>query len=378
VNDAYNDAMGTEQTIAKLDTTAIVSMGNEIKNANKYDAFFKSLSNRIAGTYFFIRAYEGSDRNILRDEHEYGAFIQKVYYKAPDAVDNPAYNYDAQTGEFRQLSPYDVQATVQVSEKLYGGKGTWSLEIVRPVSQIKEAFLSVEKMAGFVDGIYLSIENKYKVEEERIVAAAANTAMAYAISKGLARNLLAEYNTAHPQNTLTVAQALESAEFLRYACKEIARAKDNIKKMSKVFNGEGYETFTPEENLVLEINTEFEKNCEVYLYSDTFHKELVELPNFESVPYWQTSGTDFAFADTSKISIQHDDLATEQNPDGEYTQTGIVCFLHDTENVAAYFGDRRAWDVFNERSNVVVHGEQAVKGFAVDGHANGIVFYIAA
>ena len=64
-----------------------------------------------------------------------------------------------------------------------------------------------------------------------------------------------------------------------------------------VYNVEEYPNFTPEDKLVLEINTEVEKNCEVYLYSDTFHKELVSLPNFESVPYWQGSGDNFAFDD---------------------------------------------------------------------------------
>lgn len=377
VNDAVKDALGKTNGVSELETTDLVSLGKEIQSANAYDLFFKSLTNRIARTVYFVRRYEGKSRSVLRDEHEYGAFIRKVYYTAPDAVDNPAFDFSGTDGAFVQNSPYAVSATVQVDTKLYGGKGTWSLEIVRPVSQIKTAFLDESSMISFIDGIYLAIENKYKLEEERITAAAVNTAMAYAIEKGLARNLLAEYNTAHSSAPITsAAAALESADFLRYACKEISRTKDNFKKLSTVYNGEGYETFTDDDRLVLEINTEFEKATEVYLRADTFHDELVSLPNFESVPFWQSSGNTFAFADTSKIDITHDDLVSTTNLTGEVEQGGIICFLHDIENVAAYFGERRTWEVYNPRADVVNHGEQAVKGFAVDGHANSYVFYI--
>ena len=68
---------------------------------------------------------------------------------------------------------------------------------------------------------------------------------------------------------------------------------------------------------------------------------------------------------------------TGQNTTGEIKKSGIICFLHDTENVAAYFGNRSSWDVWNPRSEVAIHGEKARKGFAIDGHANSIVFYVA-
>jgi hypothetical protein len=148
-------------------------------------------------------------------------------------------------------------------------------------------------------------------------------------------------------------------------------------KMSTVFNVDGYETFTDKTNMVVEMNTEFAKASDMYLQADTFHNELVALPGFTSVPFWQTSGKGFAFADTSAISITHDDFITEANPTGHIAQAGIICFLHDIENVAAYFGRRRTWEMYNPRAEVINHGEKAEKGFAVDNHANAAVFYVA-
>ena len=33
--------------------------------------------------------------------------------------------------------------------------------------------------------------------------------------------------------------------------------------------------------------------------------------------------------------------------------------------------------MFNPRSEVMIHGEKAEKGYAVDDHANAVVFYMA-
>lgn len=372
VNDAVRDALGKSTTITALDTTNIVSMGKAIATAEAYEGFYKSLVNRIAKTVYFVRTYEGNTRNVLRDEMEYGAFVQKVYYTMPDAVDNPTYGIPDATGSaYHQASPYDVEGAIAISALVYGGKGTWSIEVLRPVEQIKTAFLTPDAMSAFIDGIYLTIENAFKVEEERLVASAVNTAMATAIDGGNSRNLLEEYNTAHPDATLTAAKALESADFLKFASMEINRTIDNMGVMSTAYNKAGYATFTNKENLVVEMLAQFASASDMYLQADTFHNELTKLPNFEKIPFWQYSGVDFSFADTSAIDVKHENLT-----DGEIKQTGIICFVHDIENVAAYFGNRRSWEIFNPRSEVMIHGEKAEKGFAVDDHANAVVFYI--
>lgn len=377
INDSVKDALGKNASITSLESSDIVSLGKAIANFNAYEGFFNSLVNRIVKTVYFIRTYEGSNRSVLRDEHEYGAFIQKVYYDMPNAVDNATWEIPDSDGAYKQVSPYDVEATVGVSSLIYGNKGTWTIEIIRPVEQIKSAFLNPSAMGAFIDGIYVAVENAFKLEEERLTALAVNTAMADALAGGVSRNLLDEYNTNHSDNTLTVAEALESADFLKYASMEINRTIDNMGKMSTVFNKAGYTTFTSKDNLVVEMLSQFASASDMYLQADTFHNELTSLPNYEKVPFWQTSGKEFDFADCSAIKIKHDDFVTDSNETGEISQTGIICFLHDVENVACYFGNRRSWEMFNPRSEVMIHGEKAEKGYAVDEHANAVVFYIA-
>ena len=379
VNDAIEDALGQNSSITKLDTSDLVSLGKQLSDMNLLEGFFGALANRIVKTVYFVRVYGQRQRSVLRDEHEYGAFVQKVYYTAPDFVANTEYGIPqapvspSTVYTYNQTSPYDVSATVEVSASIFGGQGTISLEFVRPIDQIRTAFISEAEMIRFIDGIYVVAENKIKLAEEELTDMAVNTAMAYDINAGLVRNLLTEYNALLPQSAtpLTAAGAMRDADFLRYAAMEIKMAIDFMGEMSVVYNAAGYQTFTDRENLVVEMLSMFNAFSEIYLQSDTFHKELDELPRFEPVPRWQRldDSVTQSFSDVSSISVENGSL--------DVTQSGIICFIHDIEHVAAYFGHRRTWEKYNERDDVMIHGDKLRKGFAVDGHANGLVFIVA-
>ena len=384
MNDIVEDLTAQRASIQTLDTSNVVSLGKAISDLNLYEGFFGSLVNRLAKTAYMVRVYDGADsRRILRDEHEYGAFIQKVYYTAPAFVDNPEYKIPQYTGggaidTYNQSSPYGVSGTVTVQAMLYGAQGTFALEILRPVDQIRSAFLSEAEMIRFIDGIYVTIENELKLAEEGLVHAAVSTAIAADIQGGKVRNLLTEYNTIISDAPITDEDvALSDPDFLKYASKEIRKTIKFMRKMSTAFNVGGHKTFTPDDRLVCEVLTEMASAMDTYLESDTFHKELVALPAYDEVPFWQFQGqSGGAFGVTSKIDITNEGLVTETNLTGNVEADGIVAFVHDIEHVAAYFGHRRSWEKYNERDDIYIHGETARKGYAVDLKANGVVFQV--
>lgn len=385
LNDVIEDLTGDSSSIQSIDTTNLVSMGQALSDSDLLEGWYGKLVNRLAKTVYFIRVYDPARaRSILRDEHEYGAFVQKVYYTAPNFVDNPEYNIPTYSGStissYTQHSPYDVTAVVSVDAKIFGNQGTFALEIVRPVDQIRSAFLNSSEMMRFIDGIYLAIENKLKLAEEGLVSAAICTAMAADINGGNVRNLLTEWNTNHSTNPITsAAAAMEDPDFLKYASKEINQCVKYMQKMSENFNVNNYLTFTDKENLCVEVLSSAASSFDSFLNSDTFHKDLVELPKYDEVVAWQfTNNTaTYAFEDVSKIKVVHDEFKVEvTNPTGTITQGGIIAFVHDIEHVAAYFGHRRSWEKYNERDDVYIHGETARKGYAVDLNANGMVFVV--
>ena len=381
LNDVIEDLTGQSAAIQDIDTTDLVSMGKAISSMELLEGWYGKLVNRLAKTVYFVRVYDPKRaRSILRDEHEYGAFVQKVYYTAPDFVDNPEYGIPS-SGSYTQHSPYDVSAVVAVDAKIFGGQGTFALEIIRPVDQIRSAFLSDSEMMRFIDGIYLAIENKLKLAEEALVSTAVCTAMAADINGGNVRNLLTEYNTLHTGETgfeaLTAATAMTDSDFLKFASKEINQAISYMEDMSTAYNVGGYMTFTDRDNLVVEMLAEAAAAFDTYASADTFHNELIALPRYEKVNKWQFTGqSGKGFENLSKIDIIHDDFKTQANPTGEITESGIIAFVHDIEHVAAYFGHRRSWEKYNERDDIYIHGETARKGYAVDLNANGMVFIV--
>lgn len=383
VNDAIADALGKNASISTLNTTDLVSLGKSLANMNLLEGWYAAMANRIVKTVYFVRVYGQRQRSVLRDEHEYGAFVQKVYYKAPDFTANPEYGIPqapvspATEYTYNQSSPYDVSAVVEVSASVFGGQGTLALEFVRPVDQIRTAFISEAEMIRFIDGLYVAADQRIKLAEEELTDLAVNTAIAYDVDNNKVRNLLTEFNALLPEDAdpLTAAQAVRDADFLRYACMEIGQTIDYMGEMSTIFNVEGYETFTDRENMVVEVLSYFARSMEVFLQADTFHDSLVSLPRYESVPRWQRLKNSVAqdFASLSAIKIQNSAI----NSGNALTVNGVVAFVHDIEHVAAYFGHRRTWEKYNERDDVYIHGDTMRKGYAVDGHANGVVFIVA-
>lgn len=372
VNDAYEDIMGKNSSLSDIDTTDIVSMGKALSSFDLLDGWYGKLTNRIIKTIIFARRYSADTRKILRDEHTWGAFIQKLYVVAPDAVDNPAYG-GWSNNSFSQISPYDVDTTLSCDSLLFGGEGTWAYEFVMPEVQIRKAFTSPAEMTAFVDAQFVAVLNKIEVSKEALINSAVNTGMADAIKNGKVRNLLTEYNTlVGSANAITSAEALRDKDFLKYASKEINKTVKFIQKPSVNFNIKAYETYTPSDKLITEVNSEFAQACEYYLEADTFNRNLVSLPNYSEVPYWQSQGTSQSFADCSAINVTND--AIDENA---IEQTGIIACLRDEEYVACYFGDEYQWSMPNPRQRISIHGYQYKKGFAVDEHANCIVFIIA-
>lgn len=380
-NSAANDALGKNAGVTKLATHDFVSLGKQLSELGLVDGWFGALSKRISKTVYFARTYEGKRRSVLRDEQEWGAFIQKVYYKMPSASQNDTWYQkpsDVSPYPYNQASPYGVTTSVEVKALIFGGKGTWTVEIVRPLIQIKNAFLSESAMFAFIDGIYVTIENAFKLEEERLEALAVNTGMALSISRGKAINVLNLYNMDHDNAVITASEALKNAEFHRRMAMEIGLTIDNMKMLNTSFSPFGWETFTPEEKLVVEVLGMYAKAADVYLQADTYHNTLIQLPNYERVAFWQSSGNNnFAFEDISKINIEHDDLQEEDvYASDTVTQGGILAYVHDLEAVACAFYDKRTWEMVNPRAEVLNHGDKAEKGYAVDGNANGVVFFV--
>lgn len=385
VNSSASQALG-KTAITVTDTGSLVSLGDQIFSSDKnVETFYKALTDRIGLTIIAIREYKARYRSVFRNSMDWGAVFQKLSFSNSEGVENPSWIGDS------QASPFDVGGTIKAKQKLFSKLSTWSNEEKIPDYQLRTAFTNANAMSAFIDGIFIAMKNSMELEIERVSALAVNTNIAGCLLKGVAnmkRDLLREYNfnrgavnennviVAGGVSALTKEQALTDVGFLKYASKEINNALYNIGSYSQIFNAESQPRHTPKEKAVLEVLNEFASASDVYLQSDTFHKELTALPNYERVPYWQGSGDSFKFEDCSEIAISNINLAIVGNETGSVTQNGIIAFLHDVDSCASTMYDRRSTSIYNPRSEVNVYMEKATVGYAVDLSENAIVFYM--
>lgn len=374
VNDAASEALG-EKAITAKDTASFVALGDKVLSSDTdKEQFYKALVDRVGMTVIASRKYEAKKRSVKRDELDWGLIYQKISYKKRDAVENPSWATET------QANPFDVEIQTEAVQKLFAVMSTYSFEDSIPDGQLFTAFTSASAMGAFISGIYTNMDNYMQLAEENLNDLAVDTYMAGALIKGKApqkRNLLTEYNTAN-DTTLTAEQALKNADFLKFAGREIKTAIGNMTRMSTIFNAEGFPRHTPEDKLVVEVLGQFASAMSTYLESDTYHKELVALPNYEEVTYWQASGESFAFEDVSKINITNSHLAVQEtNPTGTIEQSGIVAFIHDYDAVASVIYRHRRNSIYNPRAERLNIFDKAEQGYAVDLSENGVVFMIA-
>ena len=367
VNAAAQEAMGMAAITAK-NTASLVSLGEQVlSSTDNTDKFYQALVDRIGRTVIAARTYAGKKRSVKRDEMDWGIWYQKISYKKVSAAANTDWDKTS------TLSKYDITPQTEAVQNLFSKVGTFRFIDAVPQQKLFTAFVNAEAMGAFISGIYTNMDNciaKYEEDNDNL-AVATNIAVVLSVGKAAQkRNLLAEYNTAHPGATLTENNCLESLDFLKYASEQIGQTQKYMEDLGVAFNtSSDIPRHTPQDKCVVEVLSTFAKKSAFYLQSDTFHKELVELPRYEEVSYWQGCGTDFSFGNVSKVYVQNGSI--------DVLMGGIIAFVHDVDSCASVIRKQRAFSTYDEINDRLVFGKNFDYGYAVDKTENAVVFYIA-
>ena len=374
INSVTSEVLG-KTDIVNEDLSNIVDVGKEIIDTDNVDNYVKKLVNHIGKVLFTNRIYSGSVPSVLMDSWEFGSILEKISADMPLASENDSWSL-----EDGQSYDQDVFYSPKVTAKFYNSKVTFDIPLSFTEEQVKESFDNVNQLNGFISMLETSVQNSMTVKLDSLVMRTINnmTAQTLALNTDLTKstvtavNLLTDYNTQSGQ-TLTAAKALQTPEFIKYASLRIALYQDRMSKMSTLFNAGGKERFTPKEQLHLVLLSDFAKSSDVYLESDTYHNDLVTLPNYETVPYWQASGTDYGFADISKI-----DVKTESGSKTPTTITadGILGVMFDTNALGVSNLNQRVTTNFNARAEFFTNWYKFDAGYYNDMNENFVVFYI--
>lgn len=372
VNGATNEVLGKNDLVAE-DLSNIVDVGTEIFNASAVDNYVKSLVNRVGKVIFVNRPYSGKVPSVLMDAWEFGSVLQKITAELPTATENETWELTDGT-EYKQ----DVFYKPTVSAKFFNSKVTFEVPLSITERQVKESFGSAAELNGFISMLYAAVEKSMTIKTDSLVMRTINNMIVTTFENepqsGEARaiNLLTRYNTQFNKQ-LTAAAAIFDADFVRFASYVIALFADRFGSISTLFNVGGKARYTSTDRLHIVLLSEFAKAAQTYLYSDTYHNEFVKLPQAETVPYWQGSGTTYAFADTATIKSKK----TVENVTTETTHSGILGVMFDRDALGVCNLNRRVTTAYNAKAEFFNNFYKFDAGYFNDTNENFVVFYVA-
>lgn len=362
--------------LMQADLSNVVAYGEEIIGANALDNYVKSLIDHIGKMVFVDRVYAGSAPSVLMDGWEFGSVLEKVTMtKLPDAQANASWNL--QNGQRYET---DIFTAPEVSAKFYNGMSTFEIPMSFAEKQAKSAFSSAQQLNAFFSMIQTAIENSMTIKTDQLIMDTINSMTAETLvdynadgdysgaGNTRAINLLKLYNDRFGTQ-LTADKCISDGAFIKWASFMIGLYSGRMTKLSTLFNIGGMERFTTADRLHLVMLDEFSKAADVYLQSDTFHEQYTALPNAETVPFWQGSGTAYDFASTSAINVKTNGHEVEAD--------GILAVMFDREALGVSNLDKRVTSQYNARGEFYNNWYKFDAGYFNDLNENFVVFYVA-
>ena len=383
VNGVTSEVLG-ESAIQTEDLSNVVDMGKAIFDNTSYDKFVRSLIDHIGRVMFVNRTYTGTSLALRRDGWEYGAVMQKLTeLELPEATENEAWN-------LTDGASYDpnVFNRPNVASKMYNKRSVFEIDRSIADIQVRSAFSNATQLNAFISMLFNGIDKSLEVKLQGLSERVINNMIArtfaaefpsvvdndYSGKTGVkAVNLLYTYNQKFSKS-LTAAACLYDADFLKWAAKWIRMYSSRLTKMSNLFNVGGLPRFTPTNLQHLILLDSFATSAEMYLQSDTFHNELVSMPDYIEVPFWQGSGTAYDDDSISKINVTIDN---ENGSTKTLTASGILGVLFDHESCGICCEDRRVDTNYNPKGNFTNYFYKAFANYYGDSNENFVVFYVA-
>lgn len=384
VNSVASEVLG-ESAIVQEDLSNVVEIGNTFANlsSSAYENYVRTLMDRIGRVVFVNRPYAGSAPSVLMDSWQYGSILEKIQAEMPEAQENESWNL--QDG---YVYEQDTFKKPQVSAKFFNSKTTFETQMSFADNQCRSAFESVSQLNAFFSMIDTAIYNGQTVKTDALVMRTINNAIANTINAEFAGgsgydagsgvravNLLYLYNQAHSSAQLSsLSQAMATPEFIRFAAYTMSVYQDRMRKLSTLFNIGGKARFTPADRMHFIMLSDFARAADVYNQSDTFHEQFTRLPNAETVPYWQGSGTGYSIDSISSINV------TVNKPAGgtaNINASGIIGVMFDRDALGVCNMDRRVTTHYNARAEFFNNWYKVDAQYFNDFNENVVVFYAA-
>ena len=330
VNGITEQVLGKSAELTAENLKNIVDVGTQLTDSANIDNYVKTLADRIGKVIFVDRPYSGSAPALLYDAWDYGSILEKISAEMPDATIN-------ETWELTDGKDYsqDVFHKPVVSAKFFNKKVTFECEQSYTERQVKSAFISPSDYNAFLTMLVNSVDKSMTIKIDGLISRTIN-------------NMIGE----------TVHADFSTVSDGDYSQSDSVRCVNLLKR------------FTPVDKQMLILNSDFAAFEDVYLSSDVYHNEIVKIPNYSTVPFWQSSGKNFNRNITTAIDVTLNDGTN-------IAFGGIVGVLFDHDALGVTCTDRRVNTYYNAKAEFYNNFYKFDSSYFNDLNENFVVFFVA-
>lgn len=389
VNAAYKQAVGASAIdTLTLDDFADAGVAFESLSLSR-DKFTKALIDQVVNFYTDQSYDMNYEDPYYVESRRYANVVQMLSAQAPEVQESHAWKNMApttvdDTTTYVSIGTYPVKPPI-ITSSYFQKTVSWELPIAITSEQWADGFKSGEEIRGFVDWIFVVVDNALKQHRKDMNAANRNAFIAdkilYAGSGSAAGlhlyDLRTAYNAQRGKSIATRTAFLADPDAMRFASAQILLYSRYLREQSNLFNTKGLTKFVPAGRLVAEVNSAFESAMLEVALSNTYHDEMLTLTDYYSVPTWQGFGVTDGVAGTSAAGFDQVTKIDVSVQAGDVEKDGIVALLADKYAIMHTIRQERIAAQYFEMEDITLYAYQNRDQYMENLGQNALVFEIS-
>lgn len=345
VNAVSKEVWGTQSPSVK-DMSGLVALGETVGVNGTWtadsDKYLGQFVDRIGKSVIRTLKRRVDLPNLIMEGFVFGAILQKINVIPTEATRDSSWSI----GDNDFTSDYLNVYKPNVSVTMFKDFDTWTVKTTIPDVMFRTAFTSAEAMGTFItaimDSLTQSIESQInKMNHMSICNFIAEKSKNY--NNGFV-GLVTAYNTAMGYTSESAGyvtpnseSALYNKDFLKFATRLINNYVKYMGEESVRYNVGNIPRATARDEMHCIMLTDWASSVASYLESDTYHNQMVSLPLYDEVTYWQYTGDTTAYR--SSITVIPSSEKGEDSPT-TVSLTYIVGCLIDRQAVGTTIKER--------------------------------------
>ena len=292
----YKQATG-ETALTPTSEAEFVSLAQTTLRTN-YDYMATAISQVLTRTIFAVRGYSGKLKGLAWDAPRYGGIVRKLTPLDIDIEDDERYSLT----DGQSVDMYKVNKPKSIQTNFYG-ETVHQLTYTIYKDQLDNAFESSAQFGSFMAMVIRNIMNQLEQIEEAERRLALTNMIGAKIDADTDNciHLITEYKNDTGNTTITKANYKSEEEFPFFAKWLYGRLETLIKFMSNrsskyhmnisTYNGVSVKPimrFTDKEYMKIYLLTSLMKHINSSVLSSVFHKDLLTIPDYEEIDFWQS------------------------------------------------------------------------------------------